>query len=418
MIVQAIDTPASSRSTDQQNAVAWVQAVEQREAEQAAQDAGLEYVKWAGLDQSSYQSLIGANASESDLQSFLSGTPEPYNDGGSSTNYSASTGGYCIYQAPAPYQSDYTGNIFTPIGQSTAPPTCFGSGGIGGLFGGTPTPSYDQFTKWGEADADYSLQSSSQTVQAGALIAAGLDFGAAAVGAAVGGAALSSGLASALLGSALQEAIYPYTFRLGYDLVLALGQEVADAFLEATAAAEVASAVGAIAGAAIFAITTAVMEGINVANAAALPGKLATLIVNAATDAPDPASLLNDPNGTSSLFSLFVGATLPMPTPQTCDNSSPQLPPGVTVIGGIITTDAPPLPQPHRHPAARQHRPSFRRAGEGRHAQQHNIFDHLGGHGSQHDADGAAEWEMVHHSGRRVNRGGADTKHPLYRLER
>ena len=50
--MQAIDTPAASQTPDQQNAVAWVQAVEQRQAEVAAQDAGLEYVKWAGLDQS------------------------------------------------------------------------------------------------------------------------------------------------------------------------------------------------------------------------------------------------------------------------------------------------------------------------------------------------------------------------------
>ena len=78
LIVQAIDTPATSQTPDQQNAVAWVQAVEQREAEVAAQDAGLEYVKWAGLDQSAYSSLIAANAGESDLQSFLSSTPEPF----------------------------------------------------------------------------------------------------------------------------------------------------------------------------------------------------------------------------------------------------------------------------------------------------------------------------------------------------
>ena len=80
LIEQAITTSSSSRSTDQQNAVAWVQAVEQREAEQAAQDAGLEYVKWAGLDQGTYGSDIATNATESDLQSFLSGTPEPYNN--------------------------------------------------------------------------------------------------------------------------------------------------------------------------------------------------------------------------------------------------------------------------------------------------------------------------------------------------
>ena len=82
--------------------------------------------------------------------------------------------GYCVYQSPAPYQSEYTGNFHV-----AAALDCFcNSGGIGGLLGGPPPPTYDQFTKWGEADADDSLQSSSQAVQAGAEIAAGLDFGA------------------------------------------------------------------------------------------------------------------------------------------------------------------------------------------------------------------------------------------------
>ena len=85
---------------------------------------------------------------ESDLQSFLSAAAM------SPTTTLSGSGGYCVYQSPSPYQSEYTANIFTPAAQNTAPPTCFGGGGIGGLFGGPPTPSYDQFTKWGEADAD------------------------------------------------------------------------------------------------------------------------------------------------------------------------------------------------------------------------------------------------------------------------
>ncbi len=359
LIVQAINTSATSRTTDQQNAVDWVQGIEQAEAEQAAQDAGSEYVKWAGLDQGTYLSDIANNATESDLQAFLSGAPEPYTDGASINNPSASTeGGYCVYQSPTPYQSEYTGNIFTSADKNTAPPTCFGAGGIGGLFGGGPTPpSYDQFTKWGEADADASLQSSTQDVQAGAEIAAGLDFGAAFVGAGVAGFAISSGLASALVGSALQVAIFPYATRAFYAAASATDEEIAqaaadagidasdaaaeaaaaateasEALAEAAAVGEIASAAGSIVSIVIFAITTAVIEGINVANAAALPGKLATLIVNARTTAPDPASLLSGTNGGSSLYSLFVGATLPTPTDQTCDNSV-GIPPGVTVTG-------------------------------------------------------------------------------------
>lgn len=51
LFVQTIRTSAASRTGDQQNAVAWLTAVQQRHMVQAARNAGLEYVKWAGLDQ-------------------------------------------------------------------------------------------------------------------------------------------------------------------------------------------------------------------------------------------------------------------------------------------------------------------------------------------------------------------------------
>ena len=345
LIEQAIETPSTSRTTDQQNVVDWVQGLEPNQAELAAQDAGLEYVKWAGLDQGTYMSDIANGASQSDLQSFLSGTPEPYTDGGSANNPSASVdGGYCVYQSPAPYQSEYTGNVYTPIDKNTAPGTCFGSGGgIGGLLGGGPTPpSYDEFTKWGEADADASLQSSSQTVQAGAEIAAGLDFGAAFVGAGVSSAVLSSGLASALIGSYLQNAIFPYAARALYAGASAIAEAAADAAAEAAAAAEIASAAGSVVSIVIFAITTIIIASINFANATALPGKLARLIVDARTTSTDPATLLSSTNGASDLFSLFVGATLPTPMDQTCDNSA-GIPAGVTIVGGSFPPGSFPL---------------------------------------------------------------------------
>ena len=184
LIEQAINTPAASQTQDQQNVVAWAQAVEQRQAEVAAQDAGLEYVKWAGLDQSTYLSLVDSNADESEIQSFLaSSPPSPYGPGGSS--------GYCTYQPPSPYQSDYT-----------IPTDCADVGDLN-AFGGPPAPSYDQFVEWGEADEAYSLDDSTQFEEEGALIALGLDFAAPVVGAAVGAVVLSSGLAAAALGTSL-----------------------------------------------------------------------------------------------------------------------------------------------------------------------------------------------------------------------
>src|SRR5207237_5964052 len=115
---------ATSRSADEQNAVDWLAAMAQRQAVAAAQDAGLEYVKWAGLDQSAYQSLLNRTAGQSDLQSFLSGPVLNYN----STHISQATGGYCVYRSPAPYSSEYTGyndpTCYAPSGSilGTNPP--------------------------------------------------------------------------------------------------------------------------------------------------------------------------------------------------------------------------------------------------------------------------------------------------------
>jgi hypothetical protein len=85
LLVQAIQAPACSasqtsgqgcRTTDQQNAVEqnavdWLTTVEQRNAIQSAEDSGLEYVKWAGLDQTKYQNLLAGGADESTLQTFF-----------------------------------------------------------------------------------------------------------------------------------------------------------------------------------------------------------------------------------------------------------------------------------------------------------------------------------------------------------
>ncbi len=121
-----------------------------------------------------------------------------------------------------------------------------------------------------------------------------------------------------------------------------IAQAAADATAEAVAAGEIASAVGSIASIVIFAITTAVIQGINVGNAAELPGKLAKLIVDARTTSTDPATLLSSTNGASDLFSLFVGATLPTPMDQTCDNSA-GIPAGVTIVGGSALPGSFPL---------------------------------------------------------------------------
>ena len=106
------------------------------------------------------------------------------------------------------------------------------------------------------------------------------------------------------------------------------------------------------------AVEAAIMEGINVFTAAALPGKLATLITSAETP-PDPATLQGESDGQATLYELFVGATLPAPTDQTCDNSA-GIPPGVTVTGGILQRRVvPTLPEPHPDRSGRPTDPQF-----------------------------------------------------------
>ena len=103
--------------------------------------------------------------------------------------------------------------------------------------------------------------------------------------------------------------------------------DIADAE-DAADAADAFDAVGA--GLSVFvavfvlaAIQAAVMEGINVFTAAALPGQIASLISSAATSAPSVASQTSTSSGKATLYSLFVGATLPTPVDQTCNNLAP-----------------------------------------------------------------------------------------------
>ncbi len=322
LLLQASSTPACTtgqalglgcRTTDQQNAVDWLNTVLQRQAVAAAQNAGLEYVKWAGLDQSQYQSLLDSNAGDSALQTFLSGTPENYNLTGSNgaplapSQFAQSAGGWCVYQAPAPYTSQYTGNT---------DPTCVA---VCPFICNPPTPSYNQFVNWGEADANYSLLNSEAYQSASTSIAIGLGVTlplAAAAAAAAPGAVLTALFAAeAELDALAASAVVGATSSTGAASAAAAAAGV-DAAISFSAGTGVVTV-----GVVLAAIATAVLEGITVVNAAQLPAELASLITNAATTAPDAASVLGSTDGGTTLYSLFVGATLPTPSNQTCDNT-------------------------------------------------------------------------------------------------
>ena len=97
-------------------------------------------------------------------------------------------------------------------------------------------------------------------------------------------------------------------------------------FAEAASGVVAAAAVVAIV---VFAIVTAVVEGMRVISAAELPGQLAELITDSYTTTVDPTTLLTTSEGGTSLYTIFIGDILPEPLPTICDNSG-GLPPGVT----------------------------------------------------------------------------------------
>jgi hypothetical protein len=314
LLMTAID--ASPRSADQQNAVDWMAAVAKRQAIAAAEAAGNEYVSWAGLPRDTWLTLRGsATTTESQFASFLSGNPQNYNN----PNTAAADGGYCVYHAPAPYDSEYTGRNH---------PTCFAP--CSSIFGcNPPTPTYDSFVKWGQASASYASLNSVAFARTAQHIAM------------ASGIATAVGVAAGLTAVVPAVAISPVGMSAAVALVVASAAEegvtlvgtVITPFLGTVSAVAAAASVAAIV---LVAVTIAVVQGINVVNATKLPGQIAELINDARTTAQDPKTLKSTTSGQTSLFSLFVGASMPAPTNDSCDNDPLAPPPGITIQNGFL----------------------------------------------------------------------------------
>jgi hypothetical protein len=317
LLVSAVQTEPTSRTTDQQNAVDWLTALQLRENVQAAQDAGLEYVKWAGLDQKYYQSLVSSGASESTLETFLKGTPVNYNLIDSSGNpitlnpgtspgsfdyltaAGKSTGGYCVYRSPAGDTSTvYKSNIFNSF--SGADQTCFTPCPVANCP--VLPPSYGNFVEWGATDAaDKDFSTDDHGVRAqniGIGTGFGLLAGAAVAGIALGSTLLASG-ATATAGAAA-------TFILPF----------------AASFAATAGAVVALVVIVVVAIVVAAIFSYQLFNALKLPGQLASLVAPTTAPTVDLNAILKDTSQSTGLFNLFVGATLPTPKSATCDNTT------------------------------------------------------------------------------------------------
>ena len=297
----AID--ASPRTADQQNAVNWLAAIAKNQAIAAAESAGLEYVQWAGRSESGYWDLLeNIIVTKDAIETFLEGNqvPQPYNH----TNLDLADGGYCLYRAPAPYASEYTGYNH---------PTCFTP--CSSFLGcSPPTPSYDSLVKWGQAASSYASLNSAQFARTAQNIGIALGISAAVAAAVVAGSVVPAAMISAAgLATAVAVAVETAA-EAGAVLVPSLLSPFTGAIAGLSAVAGVAAIV-------IAAIVIAVVEGINVVNATKLPGQLGELIYNARNTAQDPKTLKASTTGLTSLFAIFVGASMPEPTNESCDNS-------------------------------------------------------------------------------------------------
>ena len=293
LIVQAINTPAAERTADQQNAAVWMMRLASAQANDAAKQTGAEYTTWAGLDVTEYDRMADT-ASKDQLTAFLS------EDVRSFSPLFTPNGGYCRYRPPAPFSADYDGSQT----QTCVVPCSF-------LTCAIPTPKYDDFVKWGQAAV------SNGTLSDAFLLAQRSQIAEASMYAMVGVAA------AVVLGTALTAILSTATV----SAVLFAATILEDGIATAVGGAAIGTTAGALAIAGtvliiLLAIVTAVLEGIRVFENASLPGKIAEYVVNARTAVTDPATLIGTTAGATSLFTMFVGATLPRPRYDIpCDNS-------------------------------------------------------------------------------------------------
>ena len=312
-------TPGNScRTLDEQNAVDWLAAVARRQAVRGAIGAGLEYVRWAGLNPDTYRSLTDRNASEGELTTFLrQGFDAPKNyargfnvcpEGEHCVQYQgiSYTEGFCVYRPPAPYTSDYSdyGNILCtqrcPQGVVCTP------------FG----PSYDDLTKWGTAAAANRIFDTPSFRDTLYDVAIGVGFGA-------GAGAVVAALTLTTLSFAIPA------------VGVATGAAATAIFPMAAGAAVAGAAAASLILVVVVAAVVAGVYAVMLFQADAVPGQLAKFIAGAPNTPLDLGAIVDDPEKVPGLYSLFIAATEPAPKPGVCAFAG---------VDGRPCLNAPPIP--------------------------------------------------------------------------
>jgi hypothetical protein len=376
LLVQAVITPTCSstqtpgdhcRTNDQQYAAQWLFDVVQREGVQEAIGAGMEYVKWAGLNQATYTDYVNAyladlranndtSTDKTNIQNFLQhgfDSPADYSCADGTTNcldktslttiQQTATAGYCVYRSPTPYQNDYQGNIFAGT-DASMPAICDEpGGGIGCTIDCQPdTPAYGDFVRWGEADANYNLVNNFNYTQTAHDIALGIGVGGVVASVATG-VTLAATLGSVMAGSAFVATVFPnagFVSGLTASTFATIGATgTTDAAAAAASAGSVgAGAIGAIVGAVLLFVVGTTLEVISLVQNSQLPGQVATLLENTPTERYNLTDMVNDSKGgAGELFSLFVNATMPSPLTNCLLYSNESNP---------VCLDPPPAPAP------------------------------------------------------------------------
>ena len=325
LMIKAIRTDPGSRSADQAHVVTWLAQMMNRKAEEAALNAGWEYLQWAGR-LSSADPRPPAAEILSELRGFENGTRQPVGYMfGTAAN---SDSGYCDYLPPTGFEAQYDGNASKP--GSSAGAWCFPPYQCPDPLGcDNRQPDLQSFLTWGEADVHGDPTKDSSFAYTAKGVSKDLILAGAALGAGVGGLALGASLGAGAVGSAVATAVFPFAAQLLVDFGWVGITDAMITAAESIGATMVATSITAAVTIAVVAITIAVMKGIAVTEDAELAVRLRQLVSNALAGEQDLQPMLTDTSDLTGLFSLFIRATGPIPEPETCDNTQ-------VVVGGPL----------------------------------------------------------------------------------
>jgi len=224
--------------------------------------------------------------------------------------YNTWSGNLCLYRPPA-------GFTYNRI-----------CGQIVDLFGGPKPPSFEEFQAYGLASSYREFETNPSLIASAAATAKAAEAikAYAFVSGIAGGAIIGSAIGSQLAASGLiLRSIYPFLGRASFQIATGGSRVIASA---AQIAVRGATTLGGVAAIVIAAVLTAVFEGIAVADASALPGKLQEAANTARNNPPDLRQMITTGEGISEFYATFLLMTMPdyaggetLPGPQTASVS-------------------------------------------------------------------------------------------------